>query len=38
MSFDGRVINTNGATQQSEPTIAAKALAHNCLAAVCMGV
>src|SRR5258708_32980600 len=32
-----RVSNTNGATQQSEPTIAANALAHNCLVAVCMG-
>src|SRR5882724_8864515 len=32
-----RVSNTNGATQQSEPTIAANTLAHNCLVAVCMG-
>src|SRR5579859_6982045 len=31
-----RVNSTNGATQQSEPTIAANALAHNCLVAVCM--
>ncbi len=32
-----RVSNTNGATQQSEPTIAANTLAHNCLVAVCTG-
>ena len=31
-----RVSNTNGATQHSEPMIAATALAHNCLVAVCM--
>ena len=32
-----RVSNTSGATQQSEPTIAATTPAHNCLVAVCMG-